>query len=108
MPNENIVEKRSYNKKGSKGFLKGNPGKPMGAVSYETRFKRRIFEILESRDKEVQRAKIADLMRLGGSFVPKDDKDVEQIGRVVVVINNARENNRAALYPTSKPADNKR
>lgn len=68
------------------GFRKGNPGKPMGAVSKTTLLKEKILDAILKRDLEGQlkifgkKGKIlvvpevdtTDLMKVAATFVPKE------------------------------------
>jgi hypothetical protein len=53
-------------------FAKGNPGRPVGAVSRATRFKNTIFDLLEKRKDELDTKDIIEIAKLGAKFVPRD------------------------------------
>ena len=74
--NENIGENpdRKYLKKGVRGFLPNNPGKPFGAICRSTRLKNEVLDILETRKEELKIMSIDKLLTVGASFVPKEIK----------------------------------
>lgn len=87
MKSRKTLEKGNY--RDAKGrYIKGlAPGRPLGALSKETRFKNRIFEIINDRDREVIKAKIEKLLDIAASFVPKKS-DMPDIITYVQIWNN--------------------
>jgi len=52
--------------------VSGNPaGRPVGSLNKATRFKNKIFDILEDRHAELSVENIIEIAKLGAKFVPK-------------------------------------
>ena len=65
-----MADEEYHDEKGK--FAKGNPGRPVGAVSKATRFKNLIYDAIEQRSSELSAKDVLELAKIAAKFVPKE------------------------------------
>jgi hypothetical protein len=74
-----------YNRKGQRGFLPGNPGRPVGLKSKWTVFKERL--LAESGGRNLAEVKTDDLLRIIANLAPKEkEQDINQQVNITKVV----------------------
>ena len=102
-------EEKQYLKKGYRGFLPNNPGRPKGCLNKDTILKNTVLDALIKRKEEIENINILDLLKVGATFVPKEIKgDKTADNRLILYIaqnSKTGDNNKIQVHTPLKSTD---